>query len=631
MMSGSGREATVRLTMGQALVKYLEAQQSERDGESRRLVPAIFGIFGHGNVTGLGQALHEVGANLPYYQCRNEQSMVHTAAGFAKANRRLATLACTTSIGPGATNMLTGAALATVNRLPVLLLPGDYYGTRRQGMVLQQLEHPISFDVSVNDCFRPVSRFFDRITRPEQLLASLPEAMRILTDPAETGAVTLALPQDIQSHACDYPTSFFARRVWHVERRAPEPRRIEEAVALLREAKRPMIIAGGGVAYSQAEKELLEFAESFGIPVSETNAGKGVVTTSTPLLLGGQGTNGTPAAGTIARRADLVICVGTRLTDFHTASHSAFQAPNVRFVSINVCGRDAYKLGAVPIVADAREALRALAKAASAAGVRPNKAYVDEVSKVTAGWRDQVRDQVFQDTPGKPMSLGQVVGAVNEAAKPGDTIVAAAGFAPGDVLKLWDASGGCSAHIEFGYSCMGYEIPAGLGVRLAQPKGEVFVLVGDGTYLMNPSELVTAHQEGLKVTLVIVENHGFFSIRGLQLARAGHQFGNEFRTRDSGTKRLEGEYVDIDFAKSAEGFGARVWRVSTAEALRQALAEARQERRSCAIVVETDGSIRPPDSGLWWDFEVAEVSQDPVVRQLREQYERDREAQRFFY
>src|SRR5436309_3171441 len=384
-------KGTIRLTMAQALVKYLQVQFSERDGQTRRLIPALFGIFGHGNVAGVGQAMYEYGEDLPYYQPCNEQSMVHTAIGFAKASQRLSTLACCSSIGPGATNMVTGAATATINRLPVLLLPSDYYATRYQGPVLQQLEHPVSADVSVNDCFRPVSRFFDRISRPEQLLTALPESMRVLTDPAETGAVTLALPQDVQAHAYDYPAHFFEKRVWRIERRLPDPQRIIEAVALLREAKRPMIVAGGGVHYAQAWEELKAFSESLGIPVAETFAGKGAIRNESQLLLGGFAVCGTPCAGKAASQADLIICVGTRLTDFATGSQSAFNHPEVRFININVGGHDAYKQGALPMVADAREALRALVKAAKSAGIKPSPAYLQEVAGLKETWQRQLK------------------------------------------------------------------------------------------------------------------------------------------------------------------------------------------------------------------------------------------------
>ncbi len=466
-------QTTVRLTTAQALVRYLQVQYSEFDGARRRLIPSIFGIFGHGNVAGLGQALYEYGQDLPYCQPRNEQSMVHIALGFAKTNRRAATLACASSIGPGATNMLTGAATATINRLPVLLLPADYYATRHQGPVLQQLEHPVSADLSVNDCFRPVSRFFDRISRPEQLLTALPEAMRVLTDPAETGAVTVALPQDVQAHAYDYPAHFFEPRIWTIERRPAARERIAQVVEMLRQARRPLIIAGGGVHYSGAWDELAAFAEAAGIPVGETFAGKGAMRRPSPVGLGGVGVTGNPAAAKIAATADLVIAIGTRLADFTTGSHSAFQNPDVKFIGINVCGHDAYKLGGLPVVADAREALTALAQSAAAAGLSPDAAYLEELAAGREAWQRQVREEVYAQAPGEAMSQGQIIGVLNDSAQPGDTIIAAAGGAPGDLHKLWDATGGANCHIEFGYSCMGYEIPAGVGVRLAQPEGEV--------------------------------------------------------------------------------------------------------------------------------------------------------------
>jgi 3D-(3,5/4)-trihydroxycyclohexane-1,2-dione acylhydrolase (decyclizing) len=621
-----------RLTMAQAIVKYLQVQFSERDGQTRRLIPAAFGIFGHGNVAGIGQALYEYGEGLPYYQPCNEQSMVHTAIGFAKASQRLATLACCSSIGPGATNMVTGAATATINRLPVLLLPSDYYATRHQGPVLQQLEHPISADVSVNDCFRPVSRFFDRISRPEQLLTALPEAMRVLTDPVEAGAVTLALPQDVQAHAYDYPANLFEKRIWRVERRVPDPQRIKEAVGLLLESKRPMIVAGGGVHYAQAWDELKAFSDAFGIPVCETFGGKGAVRNASPLQLGGFAVTGTPCAGKIASEADLVICVGTRLTDFATGSQSAFNNPDVRFLNINITGHDAHKQGALPLVADAREALRTLTQSAQAAGVKPNAAYVQEVTGLKNRWDRQLQDEVFQQVAGEAMSQGQLIGVLNSEAKSGDIIITAAGSPPGDLMKIWDATNGRACQLEFGYSCMAYEIPAGLGARMAQGDGEIYVYIGDGTYLMNPTEIVTAVQEGLKITVVISENHGYQCIRGLQMARAGQSFGNEFRARDGKTNRLEGDYLKIDFAKNAESMGARAWNANTPEALRKALQEARSERRPCVIVVETEKYRSLPGSNVWWDVAVAEVSQDPVTQKLRTEYERDRDRlQRFHY
>jgi 3D-(3,5/4)-trihydroxycyclohexane-1,2-dione acylhydrolase (decyclizing) len=620
----------LRLTVAQALVRFLQVQHSRRDGEEQRLIPALYGIFGHGNVAGLSQALVEYGAELPYYQPFNEQSMVHTAAGYAKATNRRSTLACSSSIGPGATNMVTGAALATINRLPVLLLPSDYYASRRQGPVLQQLEHPVSFDESVNDCFRPVSRFFDRISRADQLVESLPEAMRVLTDPAETGAVTLALPQDVQSEAFTWPTRLFEPRVWELERRPPVASRVGELVELLRSAERPFLIAGGGVHYSEAWEALAEFAQAFGIPVGETSAGKGSFRGEEDLQLGGVGVTGNPAAAALAKRADLVICVGTRLTDFPTGSHSLFEHPEVKFAAINVAGHDAYKLGALPLVADAREALRAVTAAGREAGLGPDPAYVEECRTTRAAWRTRIEEELTAVVDGEPLTQVAMLGIVNRGAQRGDTIVAAAGSPPGDLLQIWDSSGGRNAHIEFGYSCMGYEIPASLGVRLAQPEGEVYTFIGDGTYLMNPTEIATAVQEGLKITVLISKNDGFQCIRDLQLRSAGRDFGNEFRARDPRSNRLDGSFIEIDFAANAASFGARTWSVRTADELETALAEARAETRPCAIVVETDRYRRGASSEVWWDVAPAEVSHDEVTMEAREEYERGRAGQRYY-
>jgi 3D-(3,5/4)-trihydroxycyclohexane-1,2-dione acylhydrolase (decyclizing) len=623
-MNASPGSETIRLTMAQAVVKYLQAQFSERDGRAHRLIPAMFGIFGHGNVCGMGQALEECGASLPYYQPCNEQSMVHTAIGFAKATHRLATLACTASIGPGSTNMITGAAAATINRLPVLLFPSDYYATRHQGPVLQQLEHPISADQSVNDCFRPVSRFFDRISRPEQILTALPEAMRVLTDPVETGTVTIALPQDIQAHAYEYPAHFFRERRWRVERREPDQERILEALAMLEEAERPVLIAGGGVHYSEAWSELKELAEALGIPVGETFAGKGALKEVSALALGGIGLEGTGTAATIIAAADLVIAVGTRLTDFATGSQSCFRNPEVKFININVCGRDAFKQGALPIIADVRRALSVLRKGALAAGMRPRAAYQAEVTKARGDWAKKMQAEVFLRRENEEMSQGELIGLLNREARDGDTIIAASGGPPGDLLKLWDATGGKRCHLEFGYSCMGYEIPAGLGVRLAQPEGEIFVLIGDGTYLMNPTELMTAVQERLKITVIVSENHGYQCIRRLQMWRTGISFGNEFRHRDPGTDRLDGDYVRIDLAANAASFGARVWHAETVDQFEHALREARVETRPCVIVAEVEKHRVLPGGGCWWDVAPAEVSQDNKTRELRAEYESDK-------
>ena len=637
--------ATERLTMGQALVKFLAAQYSEFDGERRRLIPAIFGIFGHGNVCGLGQALEQGGVDMPYHQTRNEQSMVHTAAGFARATLRTQTLACTSSIGPGATNMVTGAATATINRMPVLLLASDYYATRHQGPVLQQLEHPLAADVSVNDCFRPVSRFFDRINRPEQLLTALPQAMRVLTDPAETGAVTLSLPQDVQAHAWDYPSHFFAERTWRIERRPPAAERIAEAVALLQAASRPLIIAGGGVHYSAAWDALRAVATTFGVPVSETHAGKGALRGAPEWSLGGHGVEGTSAAARIAEEADLVIAVGTRMSDFATASQSLFHDPQVRFIAINVCAMDAFKQGALPLVADARLALEALLAAGQSAGVA-FPGYRKAVAEAQQDWQKIVRTDAYGVHPGEVMSEGQVIEVLNEESQGADTVVAAAGAPPGNILKLWDGGNGSRCHIEFGFSCMGYELPAGLGVRMAAggpgSAGEVFVYIGDGTFLLNPMELITALQEQLKVTVVVIDNHGFQVIRRLQMWRTGHAFGNEFRARGGGEQdggsaadggpRLEGDYLPLDIATIARGMGARAWNAATPDEVRSALREARAESGSCVIVCEVEKHRYVPGADTWWDVAPAEVSRSEVTQTLRSEYERDRaELQRFHY
>lgn len=622
---------TIRLTMNQALVKFLQVQYSERDGKKRRLIPAIFGIFGHGNVNSVSQALQQYGDDLPFYQPCNEQSMVHSAIAFARANSRLSTLACTTSIGPGATNMITGAATATIDRVPVLLLPSDYFANRYQGPVLQQLEYTMAGDVSVNDCFRPVSRFFDRMTRPEQLLTALPSAMRVLTDPVETGAVTIALSQDIGVTAYEYPVSFFKERIWRVERPIPDPQRIAEAVELIKNSKRPLIYAGGGVLYSEAFDELLAFAKTFNLPVCETYGGKGALQKKYRLALGGGGSGGNMAAAKITKQADLIICIGSRLNDFATGSRTAFQNPDVKFIHVNVCGYDAYKLGALPVIADAREGLRALAAACKTADFQVGQEYVSEVEAVIAEWEDVKREQIYVQHPGELMSQGQLIGILNEEAGEGDVIVTDAGTPPGDLQKLWDVTGGCHCTIEMGNSCMAYGIPAGIGLRLAQPQGEVYVLVGDGTYLMNPMELVTALQEKMKMTVVLVENHGYQSIHVLQMDTVGHPLGTEFLERNTKSNRLDGEYIKIDLAKNAESMGARTWNVATPEELRAALREARDETRTCVIVAEVEPHRYVPGSGIYWEVPPVEIAGDKETMQLRSQYNEIIQEQRFYY
>jgi 3D-(3,5/4)-trihydroxycyclohexane-1,2-dione acylhydrolase (decyclizing) len=598
---------TVRLTTGQALVRWLQAQWSERDGVRRRAVPAIFGIFGHGQVLGLGQALAQEGTDLPLHQPKNEQAMVHAAMGYAKAARRLQTLACTASIGPGATNMLTGAATATVNRLPVLLLPADTFASRRSGVVLQQLEHPLAGDVSVNDAFRPLSRYFDRIARPEQLLSALPEAMRVLLDPADTGAVTIALHQDVLGEAADFPMRFFAPRTWRVSRRPPDPLELRDALALLRGAQRPLAIAGGGVIHAEAEEALLAFARRTGVPVAETSAGKGAMPPG-PLALGGLGVNGTAVANDVAAEADLIICVGTRLTDFTTGSLSLFQDPDVRFVGINVCAADAHKLSAAPVVADARLALEALAREAP----HVTSAYREEVEAERGRWEQAISADLSGDGGGG-LTQGEVYATVNAAARSGDWVIAAAGWAPGDVLKAWRVVPGSRAHVEFGFSCMAHEIPAALGVRMHEGDGgEIFVLIGDGTYLMGASELVTAVAEHWKLTIVVLDNGAYGSIDALARAKAGVSVGNEF------VARSDGRPLAVDYAANAESFGCRGRRAEDPEALSAALAEARAADLTTVIHCPTVPHRPLLDTGAFWDLGVPEAAADESTRALAE-------------
>ena len=619
-----------RLTMGQALVRFLAQQYSERDGVEHRVIEGIWGIFGHGNVAGFGQGIVEFAAaeGLPFYRPQNEQGMVHIAAAFAKHRNRLSTFACTTSIGPGATNMVTGAALATVNRVPVLLLPSDYFANRIPDPVLQQVEHPLERDVSASDAFRPVSRFFDRISRPEQLLASLPEAIRILTDPAETGAVTISMPEDVQAEAYDFPLEFFQKRVWHVRRPVPEPEMLQRLVDLIGRATRPIIISGGGTIYSEASKQLDELASRFGIPITETQAGKGVLPWNHLFNAGPIGSNGTTAANELARATDLIIAVGTRLADFVTASKSAFQNAGVRLATINVAPSDASKLFALPVVGDARRTLTALNSALQSAGYQGTSAdYRAEVSRLKAEWDRTVTEIRTPDGQGE-LAETAVIGLVNETLGGHATMVCAAGGMPGELLRLWRPEDPKAYHVEYGFSCMGYEIPGGLGVKLAEPEREVVVMVGDGSYLMMNSEIVTAVAEGLKLTIVVVDNHGYQCILGLQRAVGVSDFGNELRFRDRKTGMLTGSYVPIDFVKHAEALGARSIMATTVQEVKDALSKAREHPGVSVVVIPVDPQKRMPGFGTWWDVPVAEVSGNEQTRVVREKYEQATSNQR---
>jgi 3D-(3,5/4)-trihydroxycyclohexane-1,2-dione acylhydrolase (decyclizing) len=621
---------TRRLTLGGAIVEFLKAQYVERDGRESRLVNGVFGIFGHGNVAGLGQALADYGGReLPHFQPKNEQAMVHAAIAYAKARRGLGAMACTTSIGPGATNMVTGAATATVNRLPVLLMPGDIFASRWPAPVLQQLESPHSMDVSVNDAFRPVSRYWDRLNRPEQALVALPEAMRVMADPSSYGAVTLALPQDVQAEAYDYPEHFFEKRVYRVTRPRPDATDLKQAVRLLRRAKRPLLIAGGGVFYSEAEAALLAFAEATGIPVAVTHAGKGVLADDHPLCMGGMGVSGTQAADRLAAAADLVLCVGTRLSDFTTASKTQFQAEGVRFVGVNLSAFDARKHGALPLAGDARATLQALSRALH--DQRVPRAWTAEVAAAKKAW-DVLHHRLTHPRKqrGSKLHQAEVIRLLNEQVDERTTMVHAAGGLPGDLLKLWKSRTSGDYHSEYGYSCMGYEIAGALGIKLAHPEREVYAFVGDGSYLMLNHEIVSSIQERRKITVLLVDNHGFQCIHSLQKACGGEQFGNEFRARTARSGRLDGEFVPVDYAANARSLGASVFTANTAAELEQAFLLARAEKRSCLIYVPIE-----PRAGLpgfsWWDVPVAQVSPAKGNRAAQRGYQKGLRKRRLYY
>ncbi|MEP6811726.1 MAG: 3D-(3,5/4)-trihydroxycyclohexane-1,2-dione acylhydrolase (decyclizing) [Actinomycetota bacterium] len=603
----------MRLTAAQALLRFLAAQIVERDGEKRRFFGGCFGIFGHGNVAGIGQALYERQDLLRFIPARNEQAMVHAAVGYARQMNRLGAFVCTSSIGPGATNMVTGAALATVNRLPVLLVPGDVFASRMPDPVLQQLEVAGRGDVSVNDCFVPVSRYFDRIERPEQVIPAALAAMRTLTSPVETGAVTLAFPQDVQVEAFDVPEEFLEERVWAVPRPFPDEAALRAAVAAIRGARRPLVIAGGGVAYSEASEALRALCEQTGIPVCETQAGKGSLPYDHPSNLGAVGATGTFAANRVAAGADLVIGVGTRYSDFTTASKTAFREPGVTFVNVNIAEFDAAKHAGIPLVADARATLTQLAAALE--GYAVDRDYREECARLARAWDAEVTRLYGIDE--QPLAQSAVIGAVNGVSRPHDVVVCAAGSMPGDLHKLWRTSDPKGYHVEYGYSCMGYEIPGGLGIKLAAPERDVYVLVGDGSYLMLPGELVTAVEQDVKLTIVLVDNRGYASIGSLSRSLGTDGFGTDLS-------------VEVDLAANAESLGAHVVRAETLGDLRDALDAAKSASGVTVIVVKTDRLRGVPSYESWWDVPVAEVSEVATVRAAREEYERAKLAERRF-
>jgi 3D-(3,5/4)-trihydroxycyclohexane-1,2-dione acylhydrolase (decyclizing) len=629
---------TVRLTVAQAVVRFLPQQYTERDGQRRRLFAGCFGIFGHGNVAGLGQALLQAEVtdldagrerSLPYVLGRNEQSVVHTAVAYARAKDRLQTWAVSTSVGPGATNMITGAALATINRLPVLLLPADTFATRSAGSLLQELELPGSGDVTVNDAFRPVSRYFDRVWRPEQLPGALLGAMRVLTDPAETGAVTVCFPQDVQAEAYDWPVELFSERTWHVGRPVPEAAALQRAVEVIRSARRPLVIAGGGVIYSWASEALDAFATATGVPVAQTQAGKGALPYDHPQSVGAIGSTGTTAANALAREADVVIGIGTRYQDFTTASRTAFNDPDVRFVNVNVGSPDAAKHAGVAVHADAREALTALTAALS--GWSVDDARRQRTAELAAEWEATVERAYHPEVPsageGGRLTQNEVIGVVNEVSAPRDVVVCAAGSMPGDLHKMWRTRDRKGYHVEYGYSCMGYEIPGGIGISMASPDRDVFVMVGDGSYLMMPTELVTAVQEGVKVIVVLVQNHGFASIGALSEQLGSQRFGTRYRYRSS-SGRLDGDVLPVDLAANAASLGVDVLHAEDGPSLEAALRKAKASDRATVVHVETDPLVDAPSSESWWDVPVSAVSALESTQTARAEYDRWKAVQR---
>lgn len=616
---------TKRLTVAQATIAYLKNQYVERDGVQNKFFAGCLGILGHGNVAGIGQALHQ-NLDFPYYVARNEQGMVHTAAAFARVKNRLQTFVCTSSIGPGATNMLTGAAAATINRIPVLLIPGDIFATRQVAPVLQQLESNLSQDISVNDCFKPVSKYWDRINRPEQLITSLPEVMRVLTSQAETGTVTLSIPQDVQAEAYDFPVEMFQKRVWYVGRTMPDKTLLSRAIQQIKDSKRPMIIAGGGTIYSDATAILKKLVNRTGIPVAETFAGKGSLDYNEPQNLGAAGVTGTPGAIEIAKEADLVIGIGTRYSDFTTISKSAFQDPNVRFININITEFDSFKHGALPLVGDAKAILETMDK--ELANYEVNGDYRKKVENFNNSW-DQFVEDIYAEKNKVPAFQGEVIGAVNSFSKPEDIVLCAAGSLPGDLHKLWRTRNPKGFHLEYGYSCMGYEIAGGLGAKMARPDSEIYVMVGDGSYLMMSQEIVTSIQEKQKMTIILLNNDGYSSIGSLSSSLGSEGFGTYYRYRNEETDQLDGGKLPIDYAANAASMGAHVIKAANVKELNSALEKAKTIDKTTVIYIEVDRKKAVPGFA-WWDVAVAEVSEKDAVKDSLKTSLENKKTQRYY-
>lgn len=616
---------TRRFTVGQATVQFLKNQYVEQDGIEEQFFAGCLGIFGHGIVAGVGEALFE-DQGFRYYMTRNEQASVHMAIAYAKMKNRLGTFACISSIGPGATNMVTGAACATINRLPVLLIPGDIFARRNVAPVLQQLESPYTQDISVNDCFKPVSKYWDRINRPEQLITSLPEVMRVLTSPSDTGAVTLAMPQDVQAEAFDFPVEFFNKRVWKIGRPRPDKSLLKKADTLIRGSKKPVIIAGGGAIYSNATGILKQICDRTGIPVAETFAGKGSLPFDHPSNLGAAGVTGTPGANEILSQADLVLAIGTRYTDFTTASKTLFQNPEVKFVNINIAEFDANKHSGLAITCDARACLEELA--GSLEGFEVSSGYRAYAAELNMKWDKQV-SEFFSVSGSVPVTQAEVIGAVNEFAGPRDVVLCAAGSLPGDLHKLWRTTDSKGFHLEYGYSTMGYECAAGIGAKMASPDREIFVMVGDGNYLMMNNEIVTAIQEGIKVNIILLNNNGFGSIGSLSQSIGSQRFGTRYRYRDPSSGLLTGENLPVSFSGNARSLGAHVIEAKDIASLKEALKEAKKQNRTTVITIETD-LFKGVPGYAWWEVPVAEVSNIDSVKEAYQEYIENKKKQKYY-
>ncbi|MEQ6120279.1 3D-(3,5/4)-trihydroxycyclohexane-1,2-dione acylhydrolase (decyclizing) [Reichenbachiella sp. MALMAid0571] len=624
--------STIKLTVAQAVIKFLNNQYVERDGAENKFFAGCFGIFGHGNVAGLGQAIQQQN-DLKYYQCRNEQSMVHTAAAYTKMKNRMSALVCTTSIGPGATNMLTAAAGATINRLPVLLLPGDIFAKRNVSPVLQQLESGASQDISVNDCFKPVSKYWDRINRPEQLIYSLPEVMRILTSPSDTGAATLALPQDVQAESFDFPEQLFQKKVWKIQRTRPDSSLLSEAIKLIKSSKKPLIVAGGGAHYSESLGVLKTFVDTTHIPVAETFAGKGALRYDDPHNLGAVGATGTPGAVEISKEADVVIGIGTRFSDFTTASKTAFQNPNVKFININVSEFDSAKHNGLMLQGDAKVILEELLE--SLRDFQVPKEYQDEVKNYNLSWDSKV-SEIYGKRHKELMSQGEIIGSVNDFSDENDVVVCAAGSLPGDLHKLWRTKSSKGFHLEYGYSCMGYEIAGGFGAKMADPDREIYVMVGDGSYLMLAQEIVTSIQESYKLTIVLINNDGYKSIGSLSRSLGSQGYGTRFVERNEGqvvTDSVNGQVVKtlpVDLAANARSLGAHVIECNNFDELQAGLKEAKNIDKTTVIYTECD-RYEGVDGYSWWEVPVAECSEMETVQEAYKDYSENKKKQKLYY